>query len=149
MSARTVTVGRRLRCQTMPSSKPSSSVAIWLSGTALPLAVGIASDASMPSRSRSSPGPRSRISTASLPSRYVLTEVPDSEPDRNFATAAELTPSARARSWSMRRRTTLLGSLQSRFTFVTCGLARTLSATWRAIACTRSMCSPDTRNCTG
>ena len=33
--ARTVIVGRRLRRQTMPSSKPYEMVAIWLSGTDL------------------------------------------------------------------------------------------------------------------
>src|SRR5690606_41934330 len=55
-----------------------------------------------------------------------------SEPDRNCATRCELIPSARARSWSMRRRTTLLGSLQSRCTLPRCGLARTRVATCRS-----------------
>ncbi|KAG0919489.1 hypothetical protein G6F32_016124 [Rhizopus arrhizus] len=114
-----------------------------------PLAVGIDRLDSSSSWLRSSAGPRSSISIWRLPSRYTLTDCPASELDRNWLTWALLTPSARARSWSITSRTTLLGSLQSRLTFITCGFSRTLASTWRAIACTLSMCSPEMRICTG
>ena len=142
-------LGRRLRCQMMPSSMPYSSVASCASGTLRPLSVGTARLPSSDRLARSSSGPRSRISISSLPSRKVLTVVPDSEPRRNSASCAELTPSARARSWSMFRRTTLLGSSQSRLTLSTLGLARTLAATSRARRRTSSTCSPETRNWIG
>ncbi|MCY1361887.1 hypothetical protein D9M69_485780 [compost metagenome] len=133
----------------MPSSKPYSSVAICDSGTLLPLLVGTARLGSRARSWRSRTVPRSMMSINSLSSRYWLTSEPVSELCRKRDSSAVLTPRARARSWSTCRRTTLLGSSQSRWTFTTCGFSRTLSATWRAMARTSSMCSPDTRNCTG
>jgi hypothetical protein len=128
MSARTVTVGRRSRCQTMPSSNTYVSVAICESGTTC-RSCRHREAAEQSRRVRSSSVPRSNISISSLPSRYVLTCRPDSDPDRNVDSPAVLTPSTRARSWSISRRTTLLGSSQSRLTLATFGLARTFAST--------------------
>ena len=56
MSARTVTVGRRLRCQMMPSSKPYSSVGDLRQRHAAPFGVGTARLPSRARRARSSSG---------------------------------------------------------------------------------------------
>ncbi len=65
------------------------------------------------------------------------------------ASAAELTPSSRAWSWSMRTRTIRAGSIQSKFTRLASGSLATTPASCMAMSRTSLVSGPLTRYCTG
>ena len=123
--------------------------AICVIGTALPFFDGTARSLSDDSAARSAGAPRTTTSICLSRSRYVVTVSPDTELLRKAATSCDVSPSSRALFWSMSRWTTLVGSSQSNWTWVVPGSRRITAATSPAIARTRPMSSPETRNCTG
>ena len=98
---------------------------------------------------RSSTGWRSTMSISLSPSRYWPIVLPDRIVREACAMAWLVTPSARALSWSISRRSTLIDSFQLSLTPRMFGLARSTSLAWSAHWRTAAASSPTTRNCTG
>ena len=113
-SARTVSVGTRLRRQTSGYSWSSTNVANWLSGTIRPLGVGTCSELQGLERDPLLVGgARDDVDQVDVVAhlrhrRAGDRGVEDARPER-----AELTPSCRASSWSTRTRSCRAGSIQS------------------------------------
>ncbi|MNV74496.1 hypothetical protein D3C71_1677190 [compost metagenome] len=82
-------------------------------------------------------------------SRYWPTGTPVSTACVARAMALVVTPSARALSWSISRRSILTFSFQLSFTPTVFGLAAMIARTWSAILRTPAASGPITRNCTG
>ena len=149
MSARTVSASSRERRQRIGSSIVSETRATCASGTLLPDPVLTGSSPRLSSAPRSAAGARSTTSTSRSASRYWPIGRPLTAAASERDTPAEVTPSARARSWSTSTRMASTLSPQSTLTSRVAGWARTRSATWSAIFFSAAGSSPMTRNWIG
>ncbi|MCY1296224.1 hypothetical protein D9M70_455990 [compost metagenome] len=148
-SACTVTPKSRFSRQTTPGSDFSATRATWVSGTVRPVLAGTSTLFRSDMASRSLRGVRIRISISLSPSRYWPTGTPVSTVCVTRAIALVVTPSARALSWSISRRSILTFSFQLSLTPTVFGFARITALTWSASWRTAPASGPITRNCTG